>query len=155
MKNIITPFILFAVFILMSCKNELQINQLKWMEGSWIQLEQDGSFEENWQLKPSDSGTFLVGKGIWLKDSTVFTEYIHLYVNKEKEHFLYRVMDSSDEIHSGTVFTSTEVSDSMLVFENPKHDFPKKIIYQKINDSLIHATVLNEEREIKFVLNKQ
>lgn len=148
--------IIICISILMiGCTKKLEVNQLKWMEGSWIQLEHDGSFEETWQLKPSDSGTFLVGKGIWLKDSTVFTEHIHLYVNKEKDHFLYRVMDSSEEVHSGTVFTSTEVSDSMLVFENPKHDFPKKIIYQKMNDSLIHATVLNEEREIKFVLNKQ
>jgi hypothetical protein len=146
---------LSLVFVLISCKKTHQINNLKWLEGSWLQLENDGSFVETWKLTQTDSGTVLVGKGIWLKDSIEFTEHIHLYESQDEQHFHYRVMESSDDNHSGTIFTSTEINDSLLVFENPTHDFPKKIIYQKMNDSLIHARVLNEEQEIKFVLKKQ
>lgn len=38
-------------------------------------------------------------------------------------------------------FYLTKSNDNQLVFENPKHDFPNKIVYNKINSDSIVATI--------------
>jgi hypothetical protein len=41
----------------------------------------------------------------------------------------------------GTDFKLTRVSGSEVVFENPEHDFPKRIIYRKTADDGLTASI--------------
>ena len=40
-----------------------------------------------------------------------------------------------------TPFTATTVNDSLLVFENPTHDFPQEIRYRKVNADSFVASI--------------
>ena len=54
---------------------------------------------------------------------------------------------------SGATFRSTEVSDSLVVFANPQHDFPQKVSYRRRADSLlarIEGTVNGRARAVDF-----
>lgn len=56
---------------------------------------------------------------------------------------------------AGIDFKLTE-SDSALVFENPDHDFPKKIVYQKLTDHDILVSVSDgKDQGFSFKMEKQ
>ena len=40
-----------------------------------------------------------------------------------------------------TEFTATSLLDSIAVFENPEHDFPKKVIYRRLGSDSIVASI--------------
>jgi hypothetical protein len=40
-----------------------------------------------------------------------------------------------------TEFRMTKLEDSMIVFENPKHDFPKRISYRRIDADHVTARI--------------
>jgi hypothetical protein len=39
-------------------------------------------------------------------------------------------------------------TDSTFTFENPNHDFPKKIVYQKLNDTEIFVQVSDGKQKV-------
>jgi hypothetical protein len=56
-----------------------------------------------------------------------------------------------------TTFTSTRVSPTEVVFENPAHDFPKKISYKRDGDTLIasiEGPMNGQPRRIDFPYKK-
>ncbi len=94
--------------------------------------------------------------------------YSYKIVDK-KEHFLETLSIKKEEtqiIYSATVpnqnegetipFTlNTEIKD-YLSFENPEHDFPKKIQYKKISDRELLVEVLGDKDEgFSFKMFKQ
>jgi len=46
----------------------------------------------------------------------------------------------------GTDFKLTRLSANEALFENPQHDFPKKILYRKNSDGSLTARVEGEEK---------
>ena len=50
-------------------------------------------------------------------------------------------------------FKETRFNDTLFTVENPKHDFPKKIMYWKENN-LLKAEVSSEEATITFDFEK-
>ncbi len=130
------------------------IDDVAWLEGTWHETKENESYEESWELKPADSGNYWVGKGIWkAQDSVIFTEYVHLF---EKDSMLiYKVMDSNEAKHTGVLFKSTVVNDSILVFENPNHDFPTKIAYKRLKNKTLHIEVSNENEKMEFNLTQE
>jgi hypothetical protein len=42
---------------------------------------------------------------------------------------------------AATSFRSTHVSDTLVVFENPQHDFPQKIQYQRVGADSLRASI--------------
>lgn len=57
-----------------------------------------------------------------------------------------------------TVFGATVVSDTLVAFENPTHDFPQRIAYRRVGaDSLvarISGTANGRERAIDFAMKR-
>ena len=54
-------------------------------------------------------------------------------------------------------FTSTSVSSAEVVFENPAHDFPKKVSYKRDGDTLvasIEGPMNGQTRRIEFPYKK-
>jgi hypothetical protein len=51
------------------------------------------------------------------------------------------------------VFTSASVSESTVIFENPTHDYPQRVGYQRDGDSLlawIDGTANGKSRRVDF-----
>lgn len=45
-----------------------------------------------------------------------------------------------------TPFAATTVSDSMVVFANPAHDFPQRVMYRKIGSDSLVARIEGDEQ---------
>jgi hypothetical protein len=67
---------------------------------------------------------------------TVFSEHVRLEDANGKLAYIVTVPGQNNEqpVH----FEMTSSNESQVIFENPQHDFPNKIIYNKVgNDSLV------------------
>ena len=108
--------------------------EAEWLLGSWGPTSPEGALSEKWE-KVNDSvlhgeSYFIVGG----KD-TVFAETVAL--TSEKGKLAYTVTVPGQNNEKPVRFDLTSSTENQLVFENPKHDFPNKIVYNKItNDSL-------------------
>ena len=137
---------LLSVTIFVSCKKQdkkensiKEYNQLKkasWFLGNWENNSKEALFKENWSQK-NDSSYFAESFVIVEKD-TVFYEKVDLVETNDSLVYIVSVKDQNKE--KPVSFYMTKSSEKELVFENPKHDFPTKIVYTKItNDSLVAA----------------
>lgn len=139
MKNIA---LLFVSFLLFSCgeKKEVKkfplIEKANWFLGEWENQSKMGDFTENWE-KLSDStfmGVSIVKQG---KD-TVFHENVVLEQKNDSLFYNVAIKGNKEEV---TSFYLTSFTDKQLVFENPKHDYPTKIVYSLISEDSISASI--------------
>ncbi|MGV3460097.1 MAG: DUF6265 family protein [Flavobacterium sp.] len=107
----------------------------EWLLGSWGNTTPEGALTEKWE-KVNDSvmhgeSYFVIGG----KD-TLFAETVALTSENGKLAYTVTVPGQNDE--KPVRFDMTSSNESQIVFENPQHDFPNKIVYKKItNDSLV------------------
>lgn len=136
MKRIIT--LLTSALLLVfatSCKEKAKIEKANWFLGEWVNKSAEGELTERWK-KENDSvyhgeSYFVVGG----KD-TVFAEHVQLEETKGKLAFTVTVPNQNNE--KPVRFEMTSGDDKQIVFENPKHDYPSKIVYNKVgSDSLV------------------
>jgi len=152
MKNNNLPIVLTLILILFfSCKNEsqievfgiktkkkfLQLENANWFIGKWENLTETARFEEIWN-KVNDS-TFLGESVVIIARDTVFYEKMDLFQKSDSLILKISVKDQNNE--KPVLFYLTKSNNNQLVFENPKHDFPNKIVYNKINSDSIVATI--------------
>jgi hypothetical protein len=115
-----------------------KIEQLNWVLGTWQNVTPDGTFTEHWERAGeglfSGHGSFVSPKG-----DTLFSEYIEL--EAVNDTLYYKPVVSGQNDGKETVFEGTAISSDEAVFENPAHDFPQRIIYQKPTDSTLYARI--------------
>lgn len=94
-----------------------------WMSGYWLACE-GGETAENWMGAGRDTllGTNLNGGGY---------EFLRIAAN-ESGRIVYYSMPGGRS--PATEFALTSNADQRAVFENPDHDFPKRIIYERDGD---------------------
>lgn len=111
-----------------------EIDQAGWLIGTWENKTSKGSIYETWSKINSNEFS---GKSYIVKESdTIVFETIQLI--QERNGLLYIPTVKSQNEGLPVPFTSTAISDTRLIFENLKHDFPKIISYTKITaDSLV------------------
>lgn len=122
------------------------MKQLHWLVGEWQRTNEkpERTTIELWELQ--DNGN-LKGVGLTTEgDELVFKEELTLQLEGEKIQYIADVPDNLQL----TAFLLTESSDDKMVFENPEHDFPKKISYERLTDDTMKAVVSGNEKEIVF-----
>jgi Domain of unknown function (DUF6265) len=161
MKNLILASILVASLI--SCKKEMkpetksytQLQKANWLLGEWENQTPEAHFTENW-IKKNDS-TFTAQSFVIAEKDTVFYENVILEQKNDSLFYIVSVKDQNRE--KPVSFYLTKSSEKQLVFENPKHDFPNKIIYNKVtNDSVfaeIYGTQNGKDRKELFPMKKK
>ena len=113
------------------------IDSLGWMSGVWIQEEGEGRAEEYWT---PPLGGLMLGAGRELKNGrTVFFE--HLRLEEKDGDIVYVAMPMGKE---GVPFRLTSQTASSATFENPEHDFPKRILYRAEGDDVLVARIEGE-----------
>ena len=105
------------------------------LEGTW-KIENKDVYEE-WETVTAH---LLAGKGYKKKgDQIIITEYLTLQSKDGKVVYSATVPDQNN---GATInFIMSNPDSKTWVFENPKHDFPQKIIYQHVLDNKIHVQV--------------
>jgi hypothetical protein len=109
---------------------------LAWISGSW-QTAPGGrvQIEEHW-MKPAGASMLGMSRTV-AGDRTVEFEYLRL--EQRGEDIFYVAHPKAR--YPGTDFKLTRLTGQEAVFENPAHDFPKRIIYRKHADGSLVASI--------------
>ncbi|WP_338407830.1 DUF6265 family protein [uncultured Flavobacterium sp.] len=155
MKKIAQLFIL--VLTLTSCFKSNETSKIvvaDWLLGKWENKTADGKLLEIWK-KTNDS--IYDGASYFIKGKdTLHFETIQLEQKADEVFYLSTIGgQNNDETVTFNLIASTE---NQFVFENPKNDYPQKIIYSLItNDSLeiyISGIVQGKPSSAKYSMTK-
>ena len=106
---------------------------LEWLAGCWERRSADGVYEEQW-MAPLAGEMFGVSRTV-MKGKLSGFEFLRISLDTESGDVRYTAMPSGQ---ATTVFTLVSlVAGQRLVFENPAHDFPQRIIYSINGDELL------------------
>lgn len=110
------------------------LRQAGWLGGCWESRSGTRVTQEFWM--PA-AGDLMVGGGRTLVGDAA-RAFEHLRLHAREGQLRYTAIPSGQ---AETTFTSTIVSDTLLVFENLQHDFPQRIAYRRIGRDSITARV--------------
>jgi hypothetical protein len=111
------------------------MNSFYYLEGKWVIEEKGRKIYEEWRR---ENDTLMSSSGYYVENGdTAFSEKVDL---KKSGRDIFYIPDV--EHNTGPVkFKLVNIVENKAVFENPRHDFPTKIIYEKINDNRLHASI--------------
>ncbi len=120
-----------------------ELQKAKWLLGDWEKTDSLGTLKEIWVIK--DDSTF-VGQSYYIqnKKDTLHNEQIELI--QDGEHLIYSATVKGENNDTAIPFQMTKDEDSLLVFENPKHDYPQKIKYKLFKNNSLVATVSGKQK---------
>ncbi len=112
------------------------LGQLAWLAGDW-QTAAGGrrQIEEHWTAVAG--GTMMGMSRTVAGEKTVEFEYLRI---EQRADGIYYVAHPKARCPA-TDFKLTKSSATEAVFENPQHDFPKRIIYRKTGDDSLTASI--------------
>lgn len=112
----------------------LSIDRAAWVAGCWRMEDGTRQMEEQWM---APAGGVMLGMNRSLRDGE-FRGYELLILKEGDGGLIYEAHPSGQ---MAAEFASTGVTDTLLVFENPTHDFPQKLVYHRIGSDSIHVGV--------------
>jgi len=119
-------YILILPLILLVACSEPGPELPYWLEGEWNTGNEAGFAGEFWQI---ENDTLLKGQGLVLIGNTQHVmEEISIYTSKGSMYYGARVADQNEG--ETILFKASYIENGHLVFENPGHDFPTRIVYK-------------------------
>jgi hypothetical protein len=112
------------------------IGDLAWLTGAWVGTRSSGSsIEERWS--PPKGGVMLaVSRTVNTKGKMSAFEYLRIV---ERDGGLVYIAQPGGR--SPTEFVLTEQTKTRAVFDNPRHDYPRRIAYELSADGRLSATI--------------
>ena len=107
------------------------LDDLRWLSGCWDNGDTLRRYEEQW-MKPA--GTSLLGMSRTVANGKTVA-YEFLQIRQEKTGDIFYMANPSGQEQA--IFKLVKFETGELIFENPEHDFPQRIIYHLKGDSLI------------------
>ena len=95
-----------------------------WMTGTWRTMTPNVTSEEMWSAA---DGTLMIGTHRDIRSGKK-TWFEFLRIEKRGDSLVYIAMPGGAP---PTEFVATKVEPAKITFENPQHDFPKRILYWK------------------------
>lgn len=114
--------------------SNITIADAAWLAGCWRMDAGSIAMEEQWM---SPAGGAMLGMNRSLRGGE-FRGYELLILKPVDGRLIYEAHPSGQE---PAEFASSHVSDTLLVFENPAHDFPQKLVYHRSRADSIVARV--------------
>lgn len=112
------------------------IGDLNWLSGAWIGTRSSGSsIEERWS-PPLGGAMLAVSRTVNTSGKMVAFEYLRIV---EREGGLVYVAQPGGA--KPTEFVLTELTATRAVFDNPRHDYPKRITYELSAEGDLSATI--------------
>jgi hypothetical protein len=144
MKYLLTLLILFSADLIFA-----QSRFPDFLQGTWKM--ENKEIYEHWDKLNESS---LKGFSYELKDKQmIISEYLDISETKNEITYTATVLNQNQG--KGVNFRLTK-TDSTFIFENPHHDFPKRIVYQKLNDNDIFVQVSDgKQKGFAYRMQKQ
>ena len=126
------------------------VKDVAWIAGCWDSTRNGRHVAEHWM--PPEGGTMMGVSRTTAGEKT--TEWEFLIIRQGAKGLDYVAKPSRQP---EATFTATRASANEVVFENPAHDFPKRIIYKRDGDALtasIEGPMNGQNRRIDFPYKK-
>ena len=108
---------------------------LSFMSGCWEMRQGPMTVEEQWN-KPS--GETMLGLSRTLKQGkTVFSEFMRIERRGTEFYYIPRIGTKAEPV----AFKMTKISAAEVIFENPAHDFPQRILYRATPEGGLYARI--------------
>lgn len=160
MKKSILLIIIFLISTEMLQTQEIVMHQttaadmqkLAWIIDRWVSANGESTSYEHWERT---SDTLFTGGSETVKNGdTVFSEKLKIVYEEGNFYYIADVAHNPAPVK----FKATYLTDGEAVFENPEHDFPKKITYKQVDGNL-HASIEGPGksgawRKVDFIMNK-
>jgi hypothetical protein len=106
----------------------------RWLSGCWELRSGPRLIEERWT---TPRGGLMLGTSRTSRnDSIVEYEQVRIETRPGRVYYV-----ASPSRQATAEFAATSLLDSIAVFENPQHDFPKRITYRKVSPDSIVASI--------------
>jgi hypothetical protein len=113
---------------------EPRIEDLGWLAGAWAGSQGGVDVEEHWTAPRAGS---MLGVNRTVKgDRTVAFEFLRIEADPSGLVYL-----ASPQGRPATPFRLKELSGQRVVFENPEHDFPQRVLYWRDAEDSLHARI--------------
>ncbi|WP_281234636.1 DUF6265 family protein [Flavobacterium gelatinilyticum] len=152
--------LLSVIIAFVSCEKKETVEKDKikkadWLIGNWENTSAEGILTENWQ-KLNDSTFSAASYFVKGKDTLHFETIILAQLG---ETLTYKATVKGQDEDKPVFFPSVSETDTQLVFENQKHDYPQKITYTKSADNSltteISGKIDGKPSSEKFVMTKK
>ena len=148
MKKVILFLLIFISSVSFTSNdhgNKKIFRQLQRLQGTWIMKGNKKSFGESWSKK---NNRYLQSRGFIIKNQdTINTETVALRRDYQGISYISTVTGQNN--NEPVSFKLTSSLNQIYIFENPTHDFPKRIIYSFISDDSLHAWIDDGMKESK------
>jgi len=154
MKSMLLPFLLTIATCGFSQTPTTEIatkfKKLEWLVGTWnrTNAKPGKSSHERWE-KTNELELRGVGVSMQGKDTT-FVEKITILIKDNNIYYVADVPENKEPV----LFEATSLSPTSVTFENPKHDFPKKISYE-LDGSKLKATISGDGKSIDYLFERK
>ena len=121
------------------------VHALAWLEGTWVcAAGPDELVEERWS---SPRGGSLLGMGRTLRreghaERAIAFEFLRIEIRSGEVVYIAQPGGRAP----GTEFVLRSASDTAWSFENPGHDFPRLIRYERLDDARMRVQLSGEEQ---------
>ena len=150
-KAFFTIFLL-SLIVVISCnkydvngrliKDYDELEKTNWLLGEWEKKDSLGTLKEIWNTL--DDSTF-AGQSYYIINEKDTVHYETVELIQDGDHLIYNATVKGQNNDEHVPFQKTIDEDSLVVFENPKHDFPQKISYKLVNPSEINISISGKE----------
>jgi hypothetical protein len=110
------------------------IGQLSWLAGCWSQVHPDGLIEEQW-MKPLGGSMLGMSRTVAGGRTREF-EFLRIMMVDGALAYIARPSGQAE-----AAFPLKTLEDGLVVFENPGHDFPQRVIYRRHAGGSITARI--------------
>jgi hypothetical protein len=119
------------------------LQDFAWLAGHWRIEQADRQVDEQWM---APAGGLMMGMARNVQGGKV-REYEFTLLRQEPNGDIFYVASPSKQ--SETSFKLTSLAGGAAMFENPQHDFPKKIVYARQADGSLLAAIEGPGRDGK------
>lgn len=125
-----TRYSLLLVILASAAQAQRPTDQLSWLTGCWERRTTSGAVEELWS---SNAGGMLLGWSRTVRrDSVIEYEFMRIYPAGDT-----LVFEAQPSRQAKAEFRAMPPFAPEVVFANPAHDFPQRVIYRRSGDSLL------------------
>ena len=118
-----------------SLQTALTVADMAWLSGVWLSRRTDGQWADEYWTLPR--GGMMLGAGMAGRDDTVqFFEHMRIATDREGRVAFFAMSNGG----AAVVFPLVKQEANLIVFENAKHDYPQRIVYQ-YSDGRVFATI--------------
>lgn len=126
-----------------------KLHQISWLSGTWHMAKPEGYAEEKW-LPPQ--GGMMMGLGYTIEGETT-KAFEYLRIETREDTLVYVALPQGRG--PGVEFYLTNLTNEEALFENPEHDFPKWIRYQRTGPESCKATIGSDTGSIAFLYDQR